>query len=114
MVTAQPATVSWVKCQQGRWCDLASVNLANVTTGGVYVIWQTSGQVVYVGQGNVAERLEAHRRDAQIMQFSPLLTTWAEVDARYRDGIERFLADKLSPFIGRHPAVPPTAVNLPQ
>lgn len=115
MVTGQELRVHWVKCQQGRWCDFSTVNLANVTTEGVYVIWQTSGQVIYIGQGNIADRLNSHRNDRRITQYGPLLVTWAQVSTEFeRAGAENYLASLLNPIVGQHSPMPKVSVNLPE
>jgi len=83
------------------------------------VIWHggPNARTVYVGQGEpVRDRLAAHRNDRRITQYSNggLSVTWAKVDAAQRDGIERYLADTLSPLVGEaHPAAQPIPVNLP-
>ena len=111
--------LSWIKCTGGQWCPLVNVNLTDVTAGGVYIIWHTGNpaRTVYVGKGDIAERLQAHRGDQAILkhaQNGSLLATWATVAVEHRSGVERYLADLLSPLEGpRHPAVPPIAVNLP-
>ena len=86
--------------------------------GGVYIIWH-GGQdpwTVYVGQGDIAARIAAHRQELDILRFSSLglFVTWAKVNAPSRDGVERFPADTLSPKVAyRFPQAAPTAVNLP-
>ena len=110
--------LNWVKCS-GSWCSLETVNLNNIKTQGVYVIWHasTGHNVVRVGQGDIVTRLNEHRNDPKILRHAKkgnLLVTWAAVDAAYRDGVERYLADRYSPLEGvRYPEVPPRAVNLP-
>ena len=85
---------------------------------GVYVIWHggTTPWTVYLGQGNIAERLAAHRSDARIIKYSSLglFVTWAAVAPLLRDGVERFLADQLKPKEGEaHPQSAPIPVTLP-
>src|SRR5712691_6954545 len=100
-------TLFWNKCQGNVWCPLLTVNLQHPhfqNLAGVYIIWH-GGQApwtVYVGQGNIAERLAEHRTDPRILQYSSLglFVTWASVIAPLRDGIERYLADKLKPKEG--------------
>jgi len=113
--------VTWLKNTQNQWLPLP-FNFGSVSpspTLGVYIIWHggQTPRVVRVGQGDVAGRLSAHSRDPVITkyaQFGGLYTTWAAVPIAYRDGVERFLADRLNPLIGdRHPAVVPVPVNLP-
>ena len=108
--------VQWIKCNGDNWCPFDSVNLSNVTTTGVYIIWHRGnpGRVVYVGQGDVASRIKAHRTEREITQYAPLYVTWAAVSAQYRDGVERYLADTWTPLVGvAHPDVAPIAVNSP-
>ena len=110
--------LNWVKLTTGDWCPFETVDLSNVTTFGVYVIWYKGqpGRVVYVGQGDVADRLTTHRKDREILAYKNcgLLVTWATVSASQRDGVERYLADSWPPLVGdRHPDVMPIAVNSP-
>jgi len=114
-------TLTWNKCQGNAWCPFLTVNLQHPhfqNLGGVYIIWH-GGQApatVYVGQGNIAERLGQHRSDPRILQYSSwgLFVTWASVMPTLRDGIEAFLADKLHPKVGEaHPQAGPITVNLP-
>lgn len=110
--------VEWIKSRAGFWLDLQTVDLTDVTTFGVYVIWHRGNpsQVVRVGQGNVADRLTAHKSDPDILAYAErgLSVTWAAVLVSQADGVERFLANQYSPLVGdRHPAVAPIVVNLP-
>lgn len=112
-------TVTWTKCGNGTsWCPLETVDLSNVETTGVYVIWHAGNpaKVVRIGQGDIAARLMAHRADPKILKYrekGKLLVTWAAVPARHLDGVERFLANQYSPLIGdAFPNVAPIPVNL--
>lgn len=85
---------------------------------GVYIIWHSGQQpaTVYVGQGNIADRLAQHRQDDAILKFSHLglFVTWAQVDNRVQGGVERFLANGLKPKVGQHhPSDSPITVNFP-
>jgi len=113
--------LQWVKCESNQWCNFLTVNLSHAHfTGltGIYIIWH-GGQnawTVYVGQGVIADRIAAHRQEKEILQYSHLglFVTWATVDAAYRDGVERFVAEKLQPRVGHQfPAASSVAVNLP-
>lgn len=110
--------LQWIKYTDQSWIDLASVDLSNVTTTGVYVIWQSfkGGKVVRVGQGDIKARLTEHRQNRWIMRHagnSRLLVTWASVNALALDGVKRYLAEKYSPIEGeRFPDAQPIAVNL--
>ena len=113
--------LNWIKCQENEWCGLLTVNLQHPHfhgLEGVYIIWHGGEKpwTVYVGQGAIADRLAAHRTEPSIRQYAPwgLFVTWAKVDAFSREGVERFLADRLAPKEGvAHPQAPPIAVNLP-
>ena len=113
--------LSWVKCQNDNWCSLERVNLANEhfnNLEGLYVIWHGGDEpkVVRVGQGKIKDRLTAHRNDEEITAYSHLglYVTWASVDGRFRDGVEKYLADELDPLEGdRFPNRTPIEVNLP-
>ncbi len=76
--------VSWVKCGElpnSLWCDFTRVNLENVDTVGVYVIWHGGKppDVVRVGQGNIKDRLTKHRAEKEILAYEEygLYVTWA-------------------------------------
>jgi hypothetical protein len=105
--------VDWRKCEGQQWCSLDRVNLDKIHEEGVYIIW-SGKQVVYVGQGIVRDRLASHRSDPRLTRFRDKRVTWASVTKRDRDGVERFLADRLSPVVGEaHPDAPQIGVNLP-
>ena len=117
------------------WCSFEALDTDSLgDVGGVYVIWretdarqQLAGsrlyfrKTVYVGSSEnyIASRIEAHRLDPRILQYTgpnnpPLLVTWAATDRAVRQGVERFLADQLIPLVGESwPDEPPTPVNLP-
>jgi hypothetical protein len=108
--------LNWVKCTNNNWCPLATVNLSTVSTRGVYIIWHTGNpsRVVRVGQGNISERLNEHRRTPEITKYSPLYVTWAACPANHLDGIEKYLADTWNPLVGdAFPNAYPIAVNSP-
>lgn len=113
--------VRWTKCgNSSSWCPLETVNLSQVTTEGVYIIWyvgKNNNRVIRVGQGNIRERLSAHRNDKEILEYKSkgkLLTTWAAVPASQKNGIEKYLANYYNPLLGIYPNATPIAVNLPQ
>jgi hypothetical protein len=111
----------WNRCEGNLWCPLLTVNLQHPhfqNLGGVYIIWHSGPTpwTVYVGQGNIADRLAHHRSDQQILKYSAwgLFVTWASVPLPSRNGIERYLADQLQPREGvAHPDATPIVVNLP-
>lgn len=109
----------WVKCTNGLWCPLQNVDLEKVDTQGVYVIWHSGNpaRVVYVGQGDIKDRLTKHRREQEILYYGAygeLLVTWASVPWNLQDGVERYLADAWHPLVGEsYPDALPIAVNSP-
>jgi hypothetical protein len=113
--------VEWIKCGDGsNWCPLETLNLDSVgDAAGVYIVWHEGnpGRVVYVGQGDIKDRLDKHRKDKKILAHrnnGTLRVTWASVSSRDRDGVERYLADTWKPLVGDvHPACLPIAVNSP-
>ena len=110
--------LNWIKCQDNKPCDFRTVRLDGVNTQGIYVIWYRGnpGRVVRIGQGDIAERLVAHRQDEDILAYQNrrLYVTWAAVDRRDRDGIEKYLADTFPPLVGeRFPQADPIEVNAP-
>lgn len=113
------AIVTWIKSTTDTWLPFEIVDLSNVATTGVYLIWHAGqpGRVVRLGQGKIAERLLAHRDDTEVTNyrtFGTLYVTWAEVPARLIDGVERYLAEYWKPLIGdRYPNAPPIEVNSP-
>lgn len=109
--------LAWQKCAGDVWGKLLSVDLSHShfdNMEGVYIIWQSNGPVIRVGQGNIRERLSRHRVDPKITAHPSLHVTWAPVNILYRNGIERYLANTLRPVIGdAFPNVFPTPVSFP-
>lgn len=113
--------LNWIKCSGDQWCNFFNLNLSHShfdNLEGVYIIWHGAPNpaVVYVGQGNIRDRIEAHRLEAAILQHrtNGLYVTWAPVALTYRDGIERYLAERWSPLVGaNYPSVTPIVVNSP-
>ena len=111
--------LTWVKSAEGKWLSFLRVNLNNVASDGVYIIWHSGSpsKVVYVGQGDISNRLMAHRSRKDIVSYSKigeLFVTWASVPQKDKDGVERYLADKWRPLVGdAHPNVLPKEVNSP-
>ncbi len=111
-------TLTWIKSVNNSWLGLDFPNLSDITTTGVYVIWHggQTPRTVRVGQGIIRDRLSAHKRDAAVLRYQPhgLWVTWAAVPAHQMDGVERYLANLLSPLVGdAFPNVTPLAVNSP-
>ena len=112
--------VTWGKCVSGRWCQLNKVDLSNELfndVAGVYLIWRGSdAKTVYVGQGDIRNRLARRRDDPRIQAYSEsvLYATWASVPAEQMDGVEVYLAEVCEPLVGeRWPEATPISVNPP-
>ena len=113
--------VVWGKCGSGNWCQLNAVNLQDTAfdgAEGIYVIWHAGAnpRTVYVGQGAIRDRLNAHRHDPRIQAYAKLglYVTWASVPASQRGGVEAYLAAKYDPLVGeRRPDDDPVSVNTP-
>ena len=102
--------LEWVKCRGGVWCKLNTVNLSHEhfeNMNGVYIIWHGGihPKVVYVSQGNIRQRLQAHRNNQEIQQYDylDLFVTWASVNDAQRNGVEAYLADTWTPKVGSTP-----------
>ena len=118
LVWGDPASNVWIPL---------STDFSDVGDTGVYIVRQTAGPTVVVGQGVIGERLSALQRDGRVLCYdspgSSLLATWASIQgmkqtsmlyAAQLDGIERYLAETLKPLIGgSHPDVAPIPVPLP-
>ena len=117
--------LNWMQCLGNIWCKFNFVNLDHEhfknSPCGVYIIWHggTNPAVVYIGQGNIKERIAEHRKDPEIQNYDSLdlYVTWAKVQEHFRDGVEAYLADMWTPKVGTcHPQkypVDPIAVNSP-
>ena len=110
--------LTWIKCKGDVWCSFENVNVDQISSDGVYIIWHggDNARVVYVGQGDVAARITDHREDDQILYYSQfgLYVTWADVASAHRDGVERYLAGRYPPLVGEaFPDVIPIEVNAP-
>ena len=121
--TRRRKLVRWESPDIGSWYDLDGLDCLQIFAKGVYIIWRPPtrmrrGEVVYVGQGYVGQRLLRHKYSPKITTHgrgAGLLVTWASVPFQWnRDGIERFLAEYYNPVVGKqYPDVEPIAVNLP-
>lgn len=108
--------MQWATRRNGTWHEFMSTELALIDDSGVYIIWIDRRRVVYVGQGDVAERLQEHRDDPRFAKLDrwSMCATWASVSPSQRDGVEKFLASTLNPVIGEQwPSATPIQVNLP-
>ena len=119
--------VNWIAHDtNGQLLRLYDVKLETVRAEGVYIIyqptnvtgrWTASPRTIYVGQGVVADRLATHRRNLTIASYDQketVMVAFAPVNVLIRDGVERFLSDRLRPLLGdAHPTASPVPVNLP-
>lgn len=116
----RPVALKWRKKGNGeQWYSLRRLNLSTVTDRGVYVIKRFGKQerTIYVGQGDISERLSRHRNSYRITRHGnthDLKVTWAPVLVRRRSGVERYLHEALEPLEGTYQTDdPPIKVNLP-
>lgn len=112
--------LNWItEFKDGGRITFDTVKLDTITAKGAYVIYQLGnpGRTVYVGKGDVAERLGCHRDDARFNAHrakSTLYVAFASVPAASQEGVEKYLATRLQPLVGeRHPDVQEIAVNSP-
>ena len=121
MQQIQQMQLNWTMCQGNVWCKLNSVNLKHAhfnNMQGVYIIWHggLNPAVVYIGHGNIKDRIAEHRRNPMIQKYDhlDLYVTWATVHEHYRHGVKAYLADQWRPIVDtREPQVDPIAVNSP-
>lgn len=73
-------------------------------------------RVIYIGQGDIAGRINHHRSSSRILQYESkglLMVTWATIPESQRKGVEKFLVDAYEPLRGDDEAIQPIPVNLP-
>lgn len=118
--------VDWGDPAKGVWRPL-SKDFSDIDGTGVFIVRQTAGSAVIVGQGEIKDRLSALRKDGRVLCYagpgSPLLATWAIIQGMKQtsmlystqlDGIERYLVETLKPLVGgSYPDVAPVPVPLP-
>ena len=113
--------VNWQQCEGNVWCSLNAVNINHShfdNMSGVYIIWHGGARpkVVYVGKGNVRERIQAHRQDKRIQAYASygLFVTWASVAIGHQRSVEAYLENHWRPKVGeRHPEARHIQVNSP-
>jgi hypothetical protein len=111
--------VNWAFQSNGLWWPFAAINTNYFGWNnpfGVYIIANGRRDVVRLGQGDIMTRLRAHQRDYEICKpsYGFLSVTWAEIGPLCVSGVERYLANELSPLVGdAFPNVMPIEVNLP-
>jgi len=119
--TAPAAQLEWIKCEGDTWCSVNTVNLQHPhfeNLEGVLVVWHggASAATLRVRHGVVRDQISALRNDAAVQSYANLglLVTWAQVAPAQRDGVEKYLVERLNPRFGsRLPDRTPLAANLP-
>ncbi len=108
--------VEWIKCASNNWCSFNNLNIDHEhfnNLSGVYIIW-SDRTTIRVGSGVIKDRIGAHRNDDEITKYQNLRVTWAAVNRNQMEGVEKYLADVLSPAVGeRFPNRTSIEVNLP-
>jgi len=114
---AEDLHVEWIKCKSGNYCDFWIIDLSSTYFDeqriGIYLIWYGK-EMLYVGQGDIAARIQAHRNEREFLAYKDkkLTVTFAEVEKRFLDGVEHYLAEVYHPTIGdAHPSATPISVN---
>ena len=123
MINQTIMNLLWLKCENNAWCSLHGVDLSHSYYDnfvGIYIIWYWDNFgnpiTVKVGQGNLRERLTAHRSDPRIQQYAHLnlLVTWTAIPSYLLDGVEAYLGKVLKPRVGSlFPNTKPIPVELP-
>jgi tetratricopeptide (TPR) repeat protein len=119
--TAVGAHLDWIKCENDSWCGANVVNVDHHHFDGlegVYVVWYggASPATLMVGQGRIREAIRALRANVTVQAYAgqALYVTWAAVPRAQRDGVEKFLVDRLAPRLGSSfPLRFAVAANLP-
>ena len=113
--------LAWARTFQNTWPAFDTLEMPRAGyVHGVYVIWwgNADPDVLYVGSGDVGERLWERTGDQRFVEYQrnglQLSCTWAEVGPEQIHGVERFLGDKLQPrFSEKFPRTTLIPVNLP-
>lgn len=121
MLMPEKLDVRWARCGEDRhWCNLLTLDMDSIKgEEGVYIIWNSNEErnVVYVGQGNIYDRLAEHKTNEEIINFSIkgfLFVTWAVVPEKYRAGVERYLIENYQPFLNQKlPETDAIKINKP-
>jgi len=89
----------------------------SVYLSGVYVIYHQSNDnpvILYVGEGNIKERIDYHRTQTDFGDVYPISVFWAKTYGYEQYGIERYLFNKLNPTITQRVSdTKPIPVNIP-
>ena len=110
-------SVKWAKYKKQGWCKLNTLNLEQVRASGNFIIWkpQNRNNVIRIGQGHIASELHALRNNHSITRYgNDLLVTWASIQEKYRDGVDRYLYEQYSPIsVERVASARLVYVNMP-
>ena len=109
--------VNWIKPSNGGSYLLSTVDLSHKhfdNLEGVYIIY-SGATVIYVGRGEITERLGEHRRNfRQRSDYKTLKVIWASVSEADQGDVEHYLAHTYNPVVGKHRSENPSiSVNLP-
>lgn len=84
---------------------------------GVYIIYHQPNNkpvTLYVGEGNIKERIDYHRSQTDFGDAYPIYVFWAKTYGFDQYGIERYLFNKLNPLISQKASdTAPIPVNIP-
>ena len=113
--------LGWARGSDGDWIDLADRHASEAAgCHGVYVIWRSHPdtartEVLYVGQGFVAEEIAARRLSPIFRGARGLRVTWGAIDSQSADAVAAYLCARLKPIWGETPSSPDSqeTVNLP-
>ena len=108
--------LNWMRDREF-WYDFKRMNWKNVSGNyGIYCVFTQELVTIYVGSGDIADRLLSHQEGREgsqkIREFQErmpevgdLLVTWAEVASTQYIGVERYLhlPDVLDPIISKGP-----------
>lgn len=110
----QATAPAWRRCGSG-WCGFTTAVLPDPAASGILIVWsQTSGQVMYVGQGGIAKNLRWARQFKPLEALTDLLVTWATIPEDGQSGIRNFLVARLAPVYRDPPSGDPaTPIRLP-
>jgi hypothetical protein len=117
---SEPALIDlqWSKRTDGSWWTFADVAPEQLSSYGVFVVWQNgnsakAASVVYVGRGLLRDEFARCHRDP-IFRLEGLHVTWATVqDIRMLDSVSAYLYQRLRPMWGEAVFAPAMPVNLP-
>ena len=112
--------LAWAGTFTNSWPAFDTLEMPQAGTAhGVYIVWWgiSDPKVLYVGRGDIGNRLWAHTSDARFVDYTrhfQLYCTWASVDKEQVEGVEAYLIEILEPELNeRSPQASPIPVNVP-